>query len=291
MDKVADVASLFASDQCFDLSESEHCFEIIKKAATIIHVGGVVVFPAKCLYGLAADALNPAAVQRVFEIKQRPLTNPLLVLIDDISQLDLLVKPVSENRSSFQSGEIQSEEIQSGLNGSPLKQKTNLHGHYDAPPNYENQGGIFMVKRYLTASALSLIEKFWPGNITLVFNAIDDLPKALTAGTGKIGIRMPGHPVARSLVRQVGSPITGTSANISGKAGCKEISMLDPDILSQIDMVLDSGILKGGIGSTVVDVTCDPVKIVREGEISRDEVIKAIRYCSKSAGSLKACND
>ncbi|MBF0202889.1 MAG: threonylcarbamoyl-AMP synthase [Desulfamplus sp.] len=196
----------------------------IQKAAAIINAGGVVVFPAKCLYGLAADALNPEAVERVFHIKQRPLTNPLLVLIDDVCQLDSLVMPVSDNIGSF--------------------------------------------------AAIALMERFWPGNITLVFHAAPNLPEALTAGTGKIGIRMPGHPVARALVRQVGRPITGTSANISGKPGCNQISQLDPEILSKVDMVLDHGILKGGMGSTVVDVTCAPVKIIRQGEIGSHDILK-----------------
>ncbi|MBF0469693.1 MAG: L-threonylcarbamoyladenylate synthase [Desulfamplus sp.] len=254
MDKIADVAFL---------SESDHCCDIIRKAANIIHAGGVVVFPAKCLYGLAADALNPAAVQRVFEIKQRPLTNPLLVLVDDISQLDLLVQPVLEivpSVSEMQPVSKNRSSLQSGLDRPEMKPES---------------------KNLLPASAQALIKKFWPGSITIVFNAVDGLPEALTAGTGKIGIRMPGHPVARALVRQVGSPITGTSANISGKAGCQDIALLDPHILSRVDMVLDSGILKGGIGSTVVDVTCDSVKIAREGQVSGHEVIKAISEMSK----------
>ncbi|MBF0573933.1 MAG: threonylcarbamoyl-AMP synthase, partial [Desulfamplus sp.] len=197
--------------------------EEIKKAAKIINLGGVVVFPAKCLYGVAVDALNSEAVNRVFNIKQRPTNNPLLVLIDDIIQLNSLLKPISE-------------------------------------------------KQLISEQALFLIDKFWPGNITLVFHAEPTLPKALTAGTGKIGVRIPGHPVARALVKAVGKPITGTSANISGQAGCKEISTLAPEILSKVDMVLDAGTLKGGIGSTVVDLTCNPIKILRQGEIASSEI-------------------
>lgn len=217
-------------------SNSEKPSQTITRAAQIIQTGGVVVFPTKCLYGLAADALNPGAVERIFEIKQRPLTNPLLVLIDSISQLDRLVKPVQKN---------------SGVDRSELKS-------------------------YLSAAAHALIKKFWPGSVTLLFHAIDGLPEALTAGSKKIGIRIPGHPVARALVRAAGSPITGTSANISGQAGCKDIAMLDPEILSRVDMVLDSGTLKGGVGSTVVDVTSDPVRIVREGQISSSEILSVV---------------
>lgn len=233
---IAKPAEIIAVDHTTEGDGIEEQSQAIARAAQIIHAGGVVVFPAKSLYGLAADALNPRAVERIFKIKQRPLTNPLLVLIDNICQLDLLVQPLAKKRSSPQQG----------------------------------------LKSYLSPAALALIEKFWPGSVTLLFNAVNGLPDALTAGSKKIGIRVPGHPVARALVRAVGGPITGTSANISGKSGCKEIAMLDPEILSSVDMVLDSGTLKGGVGSTVVDVTSDPVRIVREGQISSDEIIKSV---------------
>jgi len=233
---IAKPAEIIAVDHTTEGDGIEEQSQAIARAAQIIHAGGVVVFPAKSLYGLAADALNPKAVERIFKIKQRPLTNPLLVLIDNIGQLDLLVQPVAKERSTRQEG----------------------------------------LKSYLSPAALALIEKFWPGSVTLLFNAVNGLPEALTAGSGKIGIRVPGHPVARALVRAVGGPITGTSANISGQSGCKEIAMLDPEILSSVDMVLDSGTLKGGIGSTVVDITSDPVRIVREGQISSDEIIKSV---------------
>lgn len=243
--KFIEAASVVHCDHKMNKSDeiSEDCRCLIIKAAKMINEGKVVVFPSKCLYGLAADALNPQAVERIFQIKQRPLTNPLLVLIDDISQLDLLVKPSFKQRGIYQSG----------------------------------------AKASLSVTANALIKEFWPGNLTIVFDAVDGLPGALTAGTGKIGIRMPGHPVARRLVRAVGRPITGTSANISGRAGCKEISLLDPDILSCVDMILDNGPLKGGTGSTVVDVTCDPVRIVREGEVSAEDIFRTVKNISVRA--------
>lgn len=193
----------------------------IQRAVRIIHDGGVVVFPAKCLYGLAADALNPSTVEQIFNIKQRPCDNPLLVLIDDPRWLNTLVKRIPRQ-------------------------------------------------------AEQLIGRFWPGDITLVFEARDHLPQALTAGSGKIGVRIPGHPLARELVRQCGGPITGTSANISGKPGCREVKMLDAGIMESVDMVIDAGPLKGGQGSTVVDTTCSPVRVLREGEICRNDIFKTI---------------
>ena len=128
-----------------------------------------------------------------------------------------------------------------------------------------------LVKR-IPAVATKLMEHFWPGRITLVFEARDSVPDKLTAQTGKIGVRMPGHAVALALVKAVQGPITGTSANLSGRPGCHRIADLDLQIAGRLDLILDAGRLKGGIGSTVVDVTGERLQIMREGEISAAEI-------------------
>jgi L-threonylcarbamoyladenylate synthase len=126
------------------------------------------------------------------------------------------------------------------------------------------------------SAAKRLMECFWPGRVTIVFKGKDTLPDRLTAGTGKIGVRLPGHPVAAALLNELKRPITGTSANISGEAGCWRISDLPPGIVEEVDLLLDAGTLKGGTGSTVVDVTEDPPKILREGEVAEKEIFRAI---------------
>jgi L-threonylcarbamoyladenylate synthase len=193
----------------------------IAEAAGIILSGGIVVVPTLCLYGLAADALNPGSLMRIFHIKNRPETNPLLVFIKGTGDLEALVTDVPEN-------------------------------------------------------ALKLMDHFWPGKVTLVFNANPHLPDALTAGTGKIGIRVPGHPVTSALVNAAGRPITGTSANISGEKGCHDVSSLPASILDSVDFTLDAGPLKPGPGSTVIDVTTYPVKIIRQGIVPSHEIFKAL---------------
>ncbi len=120
------------------------------------------------------------------------------------------------------------------------------------------------------AAALKIMEKFWPGDVTLVFEAGEHVPGILTSNTGKIGIRMPHHPVARALVNETGIPVTGTSANISGTIGASCIQDLSREIIRQADLVLDAGRLEGGIGSTVVDVTIHPVKVLRQGPVYID---------------------
>ncbi len=126
------------------------------------------------------------------------------------------------------------------------------------------------------SAAIKFMNAFWPGNLTIVFAARPDVPSNLTAGTGKIGIRIPEHPVAVSLVAALDCPLTGTSANLSGKPGVDCIEGLPSEIINSVDRVINSGQLKGGIGSTVVDVTTDPPTIIREGEVSEEELSRII---------------
>ena len=195
--------------------------DLIQKAGKILTNNGVVIFPAQCLYGVAANALDAGAVEKVFQLKQRPKDNPILVLIRNKTDLKSLVKTVPD-------------------------------------------------------LAESLLDKFWPGNITLVFEAADHVSPRLTAHTGKIGIRLPGHPVARALVNAVNFPITGTSANLSGQPGCHRATDLPPSILKNADMILDAGPVKGGTGSTIVDVTREPVTILRHGAVAEDDIRQAL---------------
>ena len=126
------------------------------------------------------------------------------------------------------------------------------------------------LKRLVSAispSATALMDRFWPGRLTLIFDAAANIPDNLTAGTGKIGIRLPGHPVAAALVAAVNGPVTATSANLSGDPGCFRVADLPGEMLPGLDAILDAGTLKGGIGSSIVDVTTDPPTVLREGEI------------------------
>ncbi|MBI5592859.1 MAG: threonylcarbamoyl-AMP synthase [Deltaproteobacteria bacterium] len=126
-------------------------------------------------------------------------------------------------------------------------------------------------------AAERIMTAFWPGNLTLIFKAGSTLLPSLTAGTGKIGIRLPVYPVARLLVRAVGRPITATSANISGRIGCSRIADLDPAVAARVDLILDAGPLKGGSGSTILDVSKDPPVLLREGSISQNRILSVLQ--------------
>jgi len=128
----------------------------------------------------------------------------------------------------------------------------------------------------IPAATLQLMEIFWPGRLTIVFSARPAVLSNLTGGTGKIGIRIPEHPVAVSLVTSYGRPLTGTSANLSGQPGTHCVDDLPSGIIKGADCVIDSGKLKGGMGSTVVDVTTMPPTIIREGEVSKEELFPYI---------------
>jgi L-threonylcarbamoyladenylate synthase len=140
----------------------------------------------------------------------------------------------------------------------------------------DQPGRLDRLVTHVPRMAANIMRQFWPGRVTLVFEAAKDVSGALTGGSGKIGIRLPGHPVAAALVQAVAGPITGTSANISGSPGCHRIRDLAPQIAHRLDLILDAGPLAGGRGSTVVDVTGKGQPIVlREGVISARDIMQA----------------
>lgn len=125
----------------------------------------------------------------------------------------------------------------------------------------------------LPLPAEKLIEKFWPGPLTLVFEASARIPAKLTAHTGKVGIRVPGHPVARELIRAVGRAVTGTSANPSGSPSASFAAEVIQALGGKIDAVLDGGRTAGGLGSTVLDVSGPSPVVVRQGVIPAPELL------------------
>jgi L-threonylcarbamoyladenylate synthase len=120
--------------------------------------------------------------------------------------------------------------------------------------------------------ALHLMQRFWPGALTIIFKASPDISPLLTAGTGKIGIRLSSHPVATALAKKLGHPVTATSANLSGNHECASADEVIQGIGDQIDAVIDGGRTRGGSGSTIIDVTTDPPVILREGVIPKHKL-------------------
>jgi L-threonylcarbamoyladenylate synthase len=127
----------------------------------------------------------------------------------------------------------------------------------------KNQEALDALVQKIPPQARKLMKEFWPGKLTIIFPARQTLSPILTGNTGKIGIRLPGHPIALALAKLLDNPITGTSANLSGQPGIADIRNLDSTILDKVDLVLDAGPLLGGTGSTVIDVTQKKCHIIR----------------------------
>jgi L-threonylcarbamoyladenylate synthase len=119
----------------------------------------------------------------------------------------------------------------------------------------------------ITPSAERLMDRFWPGPLTLVFNARPEILQALTGGTGTIGLRVPGNEVTRALLAQTGKVLTGTSANRSGSPSPRTVDEVIRELGDRVDLVLGGGVLAADKPSTVVDVTAEPPRIIRMGAI------------------------
>ncbi len=124
---------------------------------------------------------------------------------------------------------------------------------------------------YVNEMARKLIEEFFPGPITVVMKAKRDVPKIVTAGTGKVAVRMPDHPIALKIVEFAGVPLATPSANVSGRPSPTKAEHVLQDFEGKIDLLVDGGETGIGIESTVVDVTEKP-KILRLGAIPVEDI-------------------
>ena len=197
--------------------ESQATDEVLAHACSVLRAGGVVAFPTETYYGLAVDPFNQEAIARLFALKGRSADKPVLLIIDNPSQLANLVAEI--------------------------------------PPPF----------------AL-LMEKFWPGPLTLVFPGARSLPGMLTGHRGTIGVRVSSHPVARQLVRAFGRPITATSANFSGHPAAVTPCGVRDQLGPGLDVVIDGGETPGGQGSTLLGYHEGKVCLLRAGVIPFAEI-------------------
>jgi L-threonylcarbamoyladenylate synthase len=132
--------------------------------------------------------------------------------------------------------------------------------------------------RALAPRTRSLMARFWPGPLTLLLPAAEHLPEILTAGTGRVGVRISSHPVARELVAAVGAPITATSANRSGAPSCRTSEQVLEQMGEELALILDGGLTPDSRGSTIADVAVEPPVIVRVGAIAAEEVLRCWQH-------------
>jgi L-threonylcarbamoyladenylate synthase len=124
----------------------------------------------------------------------------------------------------------------------------------------------------LTDKAARLARQFMPGPLTLVVRASTAIPKTVTAGSDKVGIRIPNHPVALALLRAVETPLVVSSANCHQQPAPTRAQGVLAQLDGQIELLLDGGTCSLGVESTVVDVACDPPVILRQGPVTKAEI-------------------
>lgn len=193
----------------------------IKEASIVIQKGGLVAFPTETVYGLGADALNPLAVARIFEIKNRPKFDPIIVHISTLSDIEWLCLKVDER-------------------------------------------------------AKILMERFWPGPLTLVLPKSQVVPDIVTAGLPTIAVRMPSHPVALELIKEAGTPIATPSANLFGHLSPTTAEHVREQIGSKIDLILDGGKCPVGVESTVISLNKKEAQLLRSGGLPLEDIEKVI---------------
>jgi L-threonylcarbamoyladenylate synthase len=121
-----------------------------------------------------------------------------------------------------------------------------------------------------------LIARFWPGPLTIVLPARQDIPRPLVSSTGGVGVRISSQPIADELVNGLGRPLTATSANPSGMAPARTVEEARKYFTGQFEVFIDGGQLTSITGSTVVEIIGETLRIIRAGDISRAQLETAL---------------
>jgi len=119
-----------------------------------------------------------------------------------------------------------------------------------------------------------LARRFWPGPLTIIVKASSRLPLKVTANTGNVALRVPDAPIPVAIIREIGFPITATSANLFGSAECTTAECVRDQLGERISMIVNGGPSKHDVPSTIVDLSGDPTQwqIIREGAIPAEEI-------------------
>lgn len=120
--------------------------------------------------------------------------------------------------------------------------------------------------------AWSLAERFLPGGLTLILHKSASVPAVVSGGGDTVAIRVPNHPVPIAVIEELRGPITGTSANLSGRRSPVTAQEVRNQLGETVDLIIDGGRCPHGVDSTVIDFSGEKPRIVREGAVSRDEV-------------------
>ena len=213
-----------------------------------------VAFPTETVYGLGADATRSLAVRGIYEAKQRPSDNPLIVHICCLEQLRGLLEPSRLK------------------NGYTPSQPTELERTFGAKRDINRYPPDPIPRIYRP-----LIRRFWPGPLTIILPNPENsvLAPEVTAGLPTFGARMPNSLLALALIKLAGVPLAAPSANASTRPSPTAAEHVKHDLDGRIEIILDGGPCDVGVESTVVDGLSDPPLILRPGGIS----IEQLRQC------------
>lgn len=189
------------------------------KLRTILENGGAVILPTETVYGLFAQALNEDAVNRVYQLKQRPRDKAMNLNVSNLNDIYFF----SQNTP------------------------------------------FFLEKLY---------NRFMPGPLTIILKANDNVPFWVNSGLDTVGFRLPNHEQTLRLISESG-PLIGPSANISGNESGKKFSDIQAQFSVDLPGIEDDQALTG-IDSTILDLSGQKARILRQGAISREEIQKAI---------------
>ncbi|WP_432667660.1 L-threonylcarbamoyladenylate synthase [Wukongibacter baidiensis] len=125
-------------------------------------------------------------------------------------------------------------------------------------------------------NAERIINEFWPGPLTLIFNKSSIVPTIATGGLDTVAIRMPAHPIAKSLIELAEVPVAAPSANLSGKPSPTKEKHVKSDMMGRVDAIICGGDAAVGVESTVLDITSDVPMILRPGGVTKEDLERVI---------------
>ena len=211
--------------------------DIAKSVATAVAVlksKNLVAIPTETVYGLAGDALEPEALAKIFEAKERPFFDPLIVHLGSKEWLDQLTHSSHESRSLVE----------------------------------------------------TLVQRFWPGPLTILFRKTEVVPDLATAGLEHVAIRMPSHPVFLEVLRVFGKPLAAPSANRFGRVSPTRSEHVLEELDGRIPLILDAGPTAVGLESTIVRIDANRIGILRQGPVT-EEILADIAPTEELLASQK----
>jgi L-threonylcarbamoyladenylate synthase len=191
-----------------------------ENAVVLLQNGEVVALPTETVYGLAANALNAEAVAKIFEAKERPRFDPLIVHLPDREWLEKVAELPAPDRELI----------------------------------------------------LKLIDRFWPGPLTLVLPRRSIVPEIVTAGLDTVAVRISAHPVFSDIIRAFGSPLAAPSANRFGRVSPTTAQHVMDELDGRIPLIVDAGPTTHGVESTIIAVHARKIDILRRGPITDEEL-------------------